>query len=741
MAKANPKANWAIITNRANHAEKYLRWFVDFCPAAIAMFDCDLNYILVSQPWVKMLGIPRLKLIGTNIYSSLPNILNYRNALERCLQGGQMYYSTEVEIADYAGTVNTYQLVVQPWYTDDGSVGGIIIASYAVQNTPSAELEYRLQEEIAERQYFEDAFTKIGTALESANDAICITDITGQPIYINSAFSDLFAYKLSTFHNLQQLEALFPEVSIAQAIHRAVMYGGTWSGELEMRDRHQQHIPISLKVNPVKSPTGEVVGMTYICTNIYDRKAAEAEINKSFAALGATLEATADGILVLDAIGNIMICNQKFVDLWRIPKSIFTSYQDTQILQFIAERIKSSQYLHNFGKGLNCEQNSFEIVELEDGRTLECYSQPQNVLNSCAGRVWSLRDITERLAAEALVRDSKEKYRLQAEKLESTLQNLKNTQSQLIQAEKMSGLGQLVAGIAHEINNPVNFIYGNLSYANTYTKDLLSLIEIYRKQYPNPTEIIQSKLEEIDIDFLVEDFEKLINSMRVGAERIQDIVQSLNKFSRSDEAGCKFVDIHEGIDSTLMILQNRLKANSHRPEILVHKLYGDLPKIPCYAGQVNQVFMNLLANAIDTLEEDAQENGTWQVIDEKPQWFRKDGKVSQISIRTEIQTTEIQTKMQGNQNAQDAGCDEQNGDRLIVKITDNGKGIPQDLCNRLFDLFFTTKPVGKGTGLGLSIAYQIITENHGGKLSFNSEIGKGTEFIIEIPLIQPEAIK
>ncbi len=724
MAIANPKAQWGSVLNRANHAEKYLRWFVEFCPVPIAMFDSNLHYILVSQPWVKMLGIPRLKLIGTNLYDSLPKAVAHRQGLERCLSGGQMHYSAEVEIARRGASVNNFQWDVQPWYTDDGSVGGIIVASNALAAPQTESLKLQLANEIAERKDLEDAFTKIGTAVESANDAICITDATGQPIYINLAFSDLFDYSLPTLQKSPNLEPLFTDQQTAQVIHSAVMHGGTWSSELEMCDRKYQLIPVSLKVNPVKSPSGDVIGTTYICTNIRDRKAAEAEINKSFAALGATLEATADGILVLDANGNIIICNQKFVDLWRIPDRIFRSHDDSHILKYVAKRINSAKYLHTFGKGMGIGQNSFEIVELDDGRTLECYSQPQNVLDSCAGRVWSLRDITERLAAEALVRASEEKYRLQAEKLEHALQELKSTQSQLIQAEKMSGLGQLVAGIAHEINNPVNFIYGNLSYADTYTSELLSLVEVYRTYYPEPVEAVQAKLEEIDIDFLASDFVKLVGSIRIGAERIQGIVQSLNKFSRSDEEGCKSVDIHEGINSTLMILQSRLKATPSRPEIKVEKIFAHLPEVECYAGQLNQVFMNLLTNAIDALEEDAQENGIWQVVNDKPKWIRKDEKVSKILIQTEILTDNQIPDMQK--------CD-----RLIVKISDNGKGIPEELRNRLFDLFFTTKPVGKGTGLGLSIAYQIITENHGGKLSFSSELGKGTEFTIEIPLNQP----
>ncbi|OIP77337.1 MAG: hypothetical protein AUK48_04100 [Oscillatoriales cyanobacterium CG2_30_44_21] len=731
MAKANPKAPWGAVANRANHAERYLRWFVEFCPVPIAMFDENLHYVLVSQPWVKMLGIPRLKLIGTSIFDSIPDAVKHRQGLEKCLAGGQVDFETDVSILNRGGASATFQWQVQPWYTDDGSTGGLIIASNPV-NTDSTillseQLQRRLADEMAEKHYIEDAFTKIGTALESANDGVCIADSQGIPIYVNLAFVDLLIYNLSDLQKMSSLSSLFASSSVAETIHRAVMQGGTWSGELEMCNRDRQKVPVSLKVNPVKSAVGEVIGTTYICTNIRDRKAAEAEINKSFAALGATLEATADGILVLDAIGKITICNQKFVDLWRIPDLIVRSHDDSDIIQYVIGKIKASEHLHNFGKDLSDSQNSFEIVELDDGRTLECYSQPQNGVDALAGRVWSLRDITERLAAEALVRASEEKYRLQAEKLERALQDLKSTQSQLIQAEKMSGLGQLVAGIAHEINNPVNFIYGNLAYADTYTKELLSLVETYRTHYPNPVESVQEKLEEIDIDFLSSDFVKLVGSIRIGAERIQKIVQSLNKFSRSDEEGCKSVDIHEGIDSTLLILQSRLKSTASRPEILVEKIFGDVPLVECYAGQLNQVFMNLLTNAIDALEEDAQAKGSWQMAADIPHWVREDGKVSKIVIQTRV-------------SGEPSGEDGILGDRLLITISDSGNGIPDSLRNRLFDLFFTTKPVGKGTGLGLSIAYQIITENHGGKLSFSSELGSGTEFTIDIPLKQPSSV-
>ncbi|MBE9212073.1 PAS domain S-box protein [Plectonema cf. radiosum LEGE 06105] len=289
----------------------------------------------------------------------------------------------------------------------------------------------------------------------------------------------------------------------------------------------------------------------------------------------------------------------------------------------------------------------------------------------------------------------------QAQQIEQTLQQLQKTQSQLVQSEKMSGLGQLVAGVAHEINNPVNFIYGNLIHASNYTGDILGLLKLYEQEYPQPTPEIEEEMKAVDVDFLVSDLPKLMKSMMVGAERIREIVQSLRTFSRLDEAEMKMVDIHQGIESTLMILQHRFKANQEHEQIELIKHYANLPQVVCFAGQLNQVFMNLIANAIDALEEG----------------IRK-GEVSAPRIT-------ITTKML-------------DSDRLAIHIADNGTGIPPELQRRLFDPFFTTKPVGVGTGLGLSISYQIIVDRHGGHLHCFSEPGQGTEFVIEIPITQPQ---
>jgi two-component system, NtrC family, sensor kinase len=288
--------------------------------------------------------------------------------------------------------------------------------------------------------------------------------------------------------------------------------------------------------------------------------------------------------------------------------------------------------------------------------------------------------------------------------LEQAMLELKRTQAQLIQAEKMSSLGQLVAGVAHEINNPVNFIYGNLSHVQEYAKNLLSFIQLYQQHYPNPVEAIQAEADEIDLDFLLEDLPKILSSMKVGTERIRQIVLSLRNFSRMDEADFKRVNIHEGIDSTLLILQNRLKDQPERPAIQVLRNYGNLPVVECYAGQLNQVFMNILVNAIDALDE-LNSRRTCREIKENP---------SQITIKTSVLDSNW----------------------VQISIGDNGPGIPESIQKNIFNPFFTTKPVGKGTGMGMAISYQIITEKHEGKLMYFSRPGVRTEFVIQIPIQQ-----
>ncbi|MEC4984212.1 MAG: ATP-binding protein, partial [Oscillatoria sp. PMC 1076.18] len=291
------------------------------------------------------------------------------------------------------------------------------------------------------------------------------------------------------------------------------------------------------------------------------------------------------------------------------------------------------------------------------------------------------------------VRKAEAKEREKAAQLQKTLAELQRTQARLIQTEKMSSLGQMVAGIAHEINNPLTFIYGNIAHTRDYAQDLLNLLALYQKYYPEPGENIQAEIQDIELEFVQEDLPKTIASMQTGVDRINEIVISLKNFSRLDQAARKIADIHEGIDSTLVLLQNKLKSSGNSSQITVIKNYNDLPKIACYPGQINQVFMNIITNSIDALQEAHCNEPT-------------------ITINTQITVKNL----------------------IEIRIADNGLGMTESVREKIFDPFFTTKPVGSGTGLGLSVSYSIIVERHGGELTCASVPGEGTEFAIALPL-------
>ena len=289
------------------------------------------------------------------------------------------------------------------------------------------------------------------------------------------------------------------------------------------------------------------------------------------------------------------------------------------------------------------------------------------------------------------------------EKVAARTRELQAMQSQMVLAEKMSSLGQLVAGVAHEINNPIGFIAGNLEHARGYLKDLTGLIELYQSTYPEPAAAIAEEIDAIELDYLLDDFPKLLDSLYEGSQRIAQISRSMRTFSRADTDHQVPFDLHEGLDSTLLILKYRLKANEERPAIAVLKDYGDVPMVQCYPGQLNQVFMNLLANAVDALDE-ASQGRSYEDLTAQPQHIR---------VRTQLSPDQTQA---------------------VVQIADNGTGMTPAVQQRVFENSFTTKAVGKGTGLGLAIARQIVVEKHGGQLDFTSAVGQGTEFTITLPL-------
>jgi len=316
---------------------------------------------------------------------------------------------------------------------------------------------------------------------------------------------------------------------------------------------------------------------------------------------------------------------------------------------------------------------------------------------------------------------SKAALEQKASTLEEILTELQLAQVQMVQSEKMSSLGQLVAGVAHEINNPVNFIYANLEPIREYTMDLLKLVSHYQHQYPKPPLALQADVEAADLDFIQEDMPKILSSMEIGAERIRQIVLSLRNFSRSDEMGLKSVDIHEGLESTLVILQHRLKETAEMSAINIVREYDMLPEVACYPGQLNQVFMNLLSNAVDALDE--------AVAQSVAQSVESAAGCDQGLMRQVVQ------HVRGEIRIRTTTCSGAEGAEWVeVAIADTGIGIPADIQDRIFDAFFTTKPVGKGTGIGLSISHTIVTRKHGGKISCSSVFGRGAEFVIQIPV-------
>ncbi|MEG4391544.1 ATP-binding protein [Microcoleus sp. BROC3] len=371
-------------------------------------------------------------------------------------------------------------------------------------------------------------------------------------------------------------------------------------------------------------------------------------------------------------------------------------YLDKQIREYI-DRIKALVQVPDSELRLE-NPHLLYIVEAASGELLEAFDavvsqyQQESEIEQFELDLKQVELYQESCAATA-------KAEAQAAQLDRALCELKQTQAQLLHSEKMSSLGALMASIVHEINNPVSFIYGNLSHAEIYTQDLLHLLRLYREYYPNPSPEIQAQIEEMDLDFLVEDLPKVMSSMQIGSDRIREIVKSMGNFSRTDNSNMTLCDLEDSIDSTVLILRNRLNSQIGRREIQVVKSYAKLPTVECYAGQLNQVFMNIISNAIDALDEAAE---------------NQPNAALKISISTEL-----------------AGSD-----RVRVRIADTGSGMTAQIKERMFEQFFTTKEIGKGTGLGLSIVYKILVENHGGTLRCESEPSKGTEFIIELPVQQ-----
>ncbi|MEC4983998.1 MAG: PAS domain S-box protein [Oscillatoria sp. PMC 1068.18] len=568
----------------------------------------------------------------------------------------------------------------------------IRIDGIATDITDRKQAEIKLQE--SEKRY--------QTLAEASPICVFYTDAQGNCLYTNDRWQEIAG--------ITQAEALGEGWS--QAIHpedRERVYSEwyqTASEKKPFKSEYRFQRPdgqISWVIGqalPVTNDKGETTGYVGTITDISDRQAAEVKLQKINYDLQQAQRIAHIGSWEFDVnTGKISWTEELFHIYGLDPQKPVHSYEE----HIQAYHPEDKEIFQEVVAAAIAEAKPYDLearIIHPSGSIKHLHIKGEPVKNQ-TGEVIRLfgtvMDITNRKLAEIKLQEK-------AQDLEQTLLELQRTQAQLIQTEKMSSLGQMVAGVAHEINNPVNFIYGNLVHTSEYCQDLLEIIALYQENYPDPVPEVQEEIEAVDLEFLVTDLPKLVDSMEIGASRIKEIVASLRNFSRLDEAEYKSANLHEGIDSTLMILQNRIKAKPNHPEIEISKKYGNLPQVECYPGQLNQVFMNIFANALDSLEE-RDRHRTYQEIEQNP---------SYIWITTSLSESET----------------------IRISIKDNGLGIPNKIKDRIFDPFFTTKSVGKDTGLGMSISYQIITEKHRGKIECLSEIGQGAEFIIEIPLRQ-----
>jgi PAS domain S-box-containing protein len=683
-------------SKQAEIANRSLAAILEATPDFVGICDLEGRAVYINKAGRKMVGIDENADISNRQVAEFTAVSarsTLNEGIATAVSGG--FWSGETAFVSASGLEIPVSQVIISHEAPDGKLAYISTIARDISDRKQAEIALQLSQ------------ARFAGIVEIAGDAIISVDADQKIILFNQGAERIFGWNAAEAIG-QSLSLLLPETFAAAHSHLASNCGGVKQArkmgnrkEMFARRRDGTKFPAEISISQLEV-AGEIIFTAILRDMTASRQAAEF-VRLSEERYRSLAIATAQMVWTTNASG-----------LFDKPQPDWMAYTGMSLEETTDNWIQAvhpedrDRTIQAWTRAVETK-SLYEIehrLRAADGSYRHFWVRAVPVLAAGGSvREWvgTHTDISDRVQVLAAMEQSAAQYRSQAAQLEKALRDLHQAQTQLIQTEKISSLGQLVAGVAHEINNPISFIYGNITHASEYARDLLSLLHLYQEKYPNPLPEIAEATEDMEIDFLMADFPKILESMKVGADRIRDLVVSLRNFSRLDESQMKLVDIHEGIESTLLILQHRLKANAGRPAIKIIKEYGNFPKVECYPSQLNQVFMNLIANAIDALEE-------------------YNSKHSSQEIYSHPNTIRISTSA--------------NSDTATIRIADSGIGINQEIIRKLFDPFFTTKPVGKGTGLGLSISYQIVVEKHRGKLQCFSGPEKGAQFLIEIPICQ-----